>query len=432
MKICSVVGIRKSGKTTVVTELIKELKKRGYRAGTVKTVFCPAFSIDDPKSNTARHMAAGADLVCARAKNETTVIYPKGMEINELYPKLNLDYLIVEGDYEAAVPRIVCAHTEEEIAERANANTIAISGRIAGKSKEQNAAAGEKAAGENFRHLPVYNVFTEITKLTDLVEQTQEITFPIELLQTPGSVSGFCQCGCHKNEKKRECQSLKAHPDGSGRLHIFLTGEKQIGKSTILRKLLDKARTCQIDVVGYETRKYAIEGMEKGYYLHSLLPMREYENDSPVVIRTGERKMIPVTETFETLGVEILKQCAGKQAVICMDEIGKAEKKAESFQKEIFRCLDRELLVTGVLQKTDQEFIRAIQSRPDVCVYEITKENRDNIYSEIEKQMFRSLSAKETPEYAKNEKTCYNIKIGETPDEISDKIPVETPDNIPE
>lgn len=396
MKICSVVGIRKSGKTTVVTELIKELKKRGYRAGTVKTVFCPTFSIDDPKSNTARHMAAGADLVCARAKNETTVIYPVGMEINELFPKLNLDYLIVEGDYEAAVPRIVCAHTEEEIVERANAYTIAISGRIAGQEEEHKTTVGEK-----FGHLPVYNVFTEISGLTDLVEQTKEITFPIEILQTPGSVSSFCQCGCHKNEKKRECQSLKAHPDGSGRMHIFLTGEKQIGKSTILRRLLDTVRTCHIEVVGYETLKYIIGGVEKGYYLHSLLPMKEYENDSPVVIRTGERKMLPVTETFETLGVEILKQCAGKRAVICMDEIGKAEKKAENFRKEIFKCLDRELLVIGVLQKTDQEFIKAIQNRPDVCVFEITKENRNSIYSAIEKQMLQGLSAKCVPEPAK-------------------------------
>ena len=36
MKVFSVVGVRKSGKTTVVTKLIKEFKKRGYRVGSTE------------------------------------------------------------------------------------------------------------------------------------------------------------------------------------------------------------------------------------------------------------------------------------------------------------------------------------------------------------------------------------------------------------
>ena len=64
MKICTIVGVRKSGKTTTVTGLIKELKKRGYRVGTVKSVFCPEFTLDTSDSNTWRHREAGADLVC--------------------------------------------------------------------------------------------------------------------------------------------------------------------------------------------------------------------------------------------------------------------------------------------------------------------------------------------------------------------------------
>ena len=65
MKILCVVGIRASGKTTIVEELTKELRRRGKRVGTVKTVFCPSFSIDNPTSNTARHARAGAEIVTA-------------------------------------------------------------------------------------------------------------------------------------------------------------------------------------------------------------------------------------------------------------------------------------------------------------------------------------------------------------------------------
>ena len=52
MIICAIVGVRKSGKTTTVTGLVRELKARGHRVGTVKSVFCPEFSIDTPGSNT--------------------------------------------------------------------------------------------------------------------------------------------------------------------------------------------------------------------------------------------------------------------------------------------------------------------------------------------------------------------------------------------
>ena len=82
MKICTIVGIRKSGKTTTVEGLIRELKKRGHRVGTVKTVFCPAFSMDQEGSNTDRHKKAGADLIGVKAKNEMHMIYPESLNDN--------------------------------------------------------------------------------------------------------------------------------------------------------------------------------------------------------------------------------------------------------------------------------------------------------------------------------------------------------------
>ena len=76
MKVITLVGVRKSGKTTTVTGLIREMKKRGYRVGTVKSVFCPEFSMDTKDSNTWKHREAGADLVCVKGKKETDLLLP--------------------------------------------------------------------------------------------------------------------------------------------------------------------------------------------------------------------------------------------------------------------------------------------------------------------------------------------------------------------
>ena len=74
MKLVTLVGVRGSGKTTTVTELVKAIRRRGQTVGTCKSIGCPAFSIDQKGSNTRRHMLAGANLVCARGKRETSFI----------------------------------------------------------------------------------------------------------------------------------------------------------------------------------------------------------------------------------------------------------------------------------------------------------------------------------------------------------------------
>lgn len=378
MKICTIVGIRKSGKTTTVEGLVRELKKRGHRVGTVKTVFCPAFSMDQEGSNTDRHKKAGADFIGVKAKSEMHMIYPESLNDNSFFPLFPVDILLVEGDYEAGVPRIVCAHKREDALERINEYTAAVSGRIASQKER-----------EDFGNLPVLDIFQDQRELADLVENLPEITFPIPLLEIPGQVSSFCQCGCHKAERKcQETAVLKAHPRPDGRRHIFLTGKKQVGKSTILKTVLHK---LEVPLCGYCTLPYEIGGLRKGFYLHSLMQMNRFENDSPISIRTGEKNSYPLTETFETLGVSVLEQSLRAKRWMLADEIGKLERDARVFQETFFRCLDEKELVLGVLQDKDTAFIHAIKSRPDVEVWTVTEENREALAAKLQLELEKRL-----------------------------------------
>lgn len=372
MKVFSVVGVRKSGKTTVVTELIKEFKKRGYKVGSIKTIFCPTFSMDNPTSNTAKHRAAGADVVCAKARNEVDIVYGKGMDNNEIIPSLDVDILLLEGDYEILVPRIVCAHKEKEVDERRNEYTIAISGQIGAKIT-------------SYEGLPAFNVLTQVVELANFIEEkVADCKFPVQMRQTPLAAPGFCHCGCHKAEKKQDCgismdATLVARPSDTKRKHIFLTGDKQVGKSTAIQKVLE---SLDMKVEGFRTLPYEIEGCIKGFYLHSINPMEEYENNSPICIRVGLQKNKSIPETYENLGVKILKEVKG-DGVILLDEIGKLENKAFLFQQEVFNCLDKHKQVIGVLQKTQSVLVEAISKREDVVVLTVTKENRDEIPQKI-------------------------------------------------
>ncbi len=208
MKVFTIVGIRSSGKTTTVTQLVEEFRKRGKHVGTVKSIFCPTFSIDDAKSNTSRHRKSGAEIICAKAKGETALIIPKAMNNTEILSYYrDMDIVILEGDYLVPLPRLVAAHSEDDAAPRINNLTLALVGRIGNTHKE--------ALG-----LPVFSPLADISALADLIELQVPNIEPEdigeELPQVPG-VTGttFCQCGCNKHQKKSiENQRVTAYVDG--------------------------------------------------------------------------------------------------------------------------------------------------------------------------------------------------------------------------
>ena len=208
MKIITIVGIRKSGKTTTVTELVSAMRRRGLRVGTCKTVFCPTFSIDKPTSNTARHRRAGAELVCARAKGETTFLYPEQLPLSVVAQRYtDCDYLLLEGDYYAPVPRVVTAHFAQDALERQNDLTIAFAGRVGAKPEEA-------------LPLPRFNVLEDADALIDYLNEhvpdVEDLSVLDNSLPVQKGVSddGFCQCGCHVHTKKQAAEGVEVVVNG--------------------------------------------------------------------------------------------------------------------------------------------------------------------------------------------------------------------------
>jgi len=170
-------------------------------------------------------------------------------------------------------------------------------------------------------------------------------------------------------------------PESPVKKHLFLTGEKQVGKSTLLRRLID-ARA--LECAGFETRAFSIDGERRGFTLHGRVALPPYENDCIVCARIGERRSVPVPETFETNGVLILARSLSSGApFILMDELGKLERGAPAFCAQVLACLNGEKRVLGVLQKCDSPLIDAILRREDVTVLTVTADNRDALLESL-------------------------------------------------
>jgi len=367
MKIISVVGVRQSGKTSTVEVLVKELKKRGFSVGTVKSINCPLFEIEESeKSNTRRHKKAGADVVCASARGETTFIYGEGLGQNRIFEKMNVDYLILEGDYQSDVPRIICAHEEDEIPPRITKQTFLVSGRIADR---QDQVCGFPAVSA----VKAPSVFVE-----KVLGCAVDVELPVSLLPIPKEAVTFCQHACKKaceraNKKKAENKE-KDNPR-----HIFLTGEKQVGKSTILEKVLQE---LAIGYRGFRTLPFELNGERRGFYMHAFGEVPEgYVNDVLISARTKQVGSVPVTDAFDTFGAEVLDKAAKDPdcRLILIDELGRLERNASKFQEAALRCLDSDKLVIGVLQKTESAFLDSIHERDDVEVFVIDEKNRDQM-----------------------------------------------------
>jgi molybdopterin-guanine dinucleotide biosynthesis protein B len=136
MKVFSVIGYTKSGKTTTIEKIIKELRQRNYSVGSVKNIHFEDFKIDTEGTNTDRHRKAGSQLVTARGLFETDILFQEKLDIYKIASFYNHDFLVIEGMRDINAPKIVTADNTDDLDERIDKKTILISGKIADEIDE--------------------------------------------------------------------------------------------------------------------------------------------------------------------------------------------------------------------------------------------------------------------------------------------------------
>lgn len=194
MKVISVAGYSKTGKTTVAVTLIAHLKKRGYRVAAIKDIHNEQFTMEREGSNSYLMQKAGAEAVFARGLKETYLIRPERMNLSEMINMLDCDWLVVEGMKKEALPKIITADSEEQLTELVDDTAIAVSGKISNKLKAYN-------------HLQVINPLTDSVELLNLIEDKVFDVLPLAKKECCGD----CGLSCYEmvgailsGRKKRE------------------------------------------------------------------------------------------------------------------------------------------------------------------------------------------------------------------------------------
>jgi nucleoside-triphosphatase len=155
---------------------------------------------------------------------------------------------------------------------------------------------------------------------------------------------------------------------------LFLTGPPGSGKTTTLRKIVDRL-DCRAG--GFTTEEIRQGGRRVGFRLVTL------DGREAVMAHVGLRGPHRVgrygvdLEVLEGLGAESLQNAARECDVVVVDEIGPMELKSDGFRRAVDVVLASKSLVLGTVHERPTAFSQALLARAGVRVLQLDPRERE-------------------------------------------------------
>ena len=163
-------------------------------------------------------------------------------------------------------------------------------------------------------------------------------------------------------------------------MHVFLTGDIQVGKSTIIRRYLEEHPGLRVG--GFLT-VWGGDRRAPDVTLH-IIPADGTGApgaDNVIKRRTG-KGMADYPEVYDAAGVRLLQNSAACD-IIVMDEIGPGENEALAFHRAVLETLRGDVPVLGVVRALPGVLTDAVRACGNVRTVTVTEENREDILQEL-------------------------------------------------
>ncbi len=172
-------------------------------------------------------------------------------------------------------------------------------------------------------------------------------------------------------------------------MNLFVTGRPGIGKTTLVRRVLDD---LAVDAGGFTTSEIRAGGRRVGFAINDLRGgegvLAHVELRGP--FRVGKYGVN--REDLERIGVRAIDEALAHSALVVMDEIGRMELCSALFQAAVGRALDSPKPVFGTIQDRPNAFLDGVRDRPDVEVVRLTEANRDAMRTAVKDRLEALLS----------------------------------------
>jgi nucleoside-triphosphatase len=163
---------------------------------------------------------------------------------------------------------------------------------------------------------------------------------------------------------------------------LLLTGRPGVGKTTVIKAVI---QTLGERADGFYTEEIRHRGKRRGFRLvglrgeqGTLAHVRYRERGWPRVGRYGVD-----VDALERVGVAALERGMAQGRVLIIDEIGKMELFSEAFKAAALAAMGGRAPVIATVMARPHPWVDALKARPDVTLWQVTVENRDEIPSRV-------------------------------------------------
>jgi len=162
--------------------------------------------------------------------------------------------------------------------------------------------------------------------------------------------------------------------------NILIKGVPGIGKTTLIMKIIEAMKG--VGPVGFYTDEIREKGIRTGFSLTSVTGGRSTLSHIDIKSRFKVGKYGVDVAGFEAF-IEQIPFFDDKTGVIVIDEIGKMECFSTKFTKLIRALLDSEKFFIATIALKGEGLIAEVKRRPDIKLYEITRDNRNDLLQRI-------------------------------------------------
>ncbi len=162
--------------------------------------------------------------------------------------------------------------------------------------------------------------------------------------------------------------------------NILIYGSPGVGKTTLIKKILEN---INLKAGGFYTEEIKENENRVGFKIISL------DNQEGILAHISIKGMKKVGRygvniyDLENIGVKSLDQALRNEDLIIIDEIGKMEIFSDKFKEKVLDCLNSEKYVLATIGIGGDKFIFKIKERNDVILFEMNRENRDELMDKV-------------------------------------------------